>query len=180
MDADAGFSYMPAMSGFFLPLNAIAAVALALATTAVAAEFDIGNVQVINPWTRATPKGSQVAGAYMVIRNKGSEPERFVGGSSEVAGRVEVHKMEMEGGVAKMRPAEGGIEIKPGDSVELKPGSFHVMFMDLKRPLEQGQKVKGTLEFQKSGKLEVEFEVAPLGASTPSPHEAASPEQKRH
>jgi copper(I)-binding protein len=167
MDGGAGFSYMPAMSRFFMPFGAIAALALAFATTAVTAEFDIGNVQVINPWTRATPKGSQVAGAYMVIRNKGSEPERFVGGSSEVAGRVEVHKMEMEGGVAKMRPAKGGLEIKAGESVELKPGSFHVMLMDLKRPLEEGQKIKGTLEFQKSGKVEVEFEVAPLGASPP-------------
>jgi len=152
-----------------MPLSAIAALVLTFATTAVAAEFDIGKVQVINPWTRATPKGSQVAGAYMVIRNRGSESERFVGGSSEVAGRVEVHKMEMEGGVAKMRPAEGGIEIKPGESVELKPGSFHIMFMDLKRSLEQGQKIKGTLEFQKAGKVEVEFDVAPLGASAP-PH----------
>src|SRR5262245_18753478 len=114
---------MPAMSRFFILLNVIAALAPASAVTALAAEVGLGNVQVINPWTRATPKGSQVAGAYMVIRNKGSEPERLVGGSSEVAGRVEVHKMEMEGGVAKMRPVEGGLEIKPGESVELKPGS---------------------------------------------------------
>ncbi len=158
---------MPAMSRFSMPFSALAALVLACATTAVAAEFDIGNVQVINPWTRATPKGSQVAGAYMMIRNKGSEPERLVGGSSDVAGRVEVHKKQIEGGVAKMRPVEGGLEIKPGESLELKPGSFHVMFVDLKRPLEQGEKVKGTLEFQKSGKVEVEFAVAPLGASAP-------------
>jgi copper(I)-binding protein len=83
-----------------------------------------------------------------------------------VASHVEVHKMEVEGGVAKMRPVEGGLEIKPGDSIELKPGSFHVMFVGLKRPLEQGQKVKGTLEFQKAGKVDVEFDVAALGAST--------------
>jgi periplasmic copper chaperone A len=158
---------MPAMSRFSMPFSAIAALVLACATTAVAAEFDIGNVQVLDPWTAATPKGSQVAGGYMVIRNKGSEPERLIGASSEVASRVDVHKMEMEGGVAKMRPVEGGLEIKPGESVELKRGSFHVMFMDLKRPLEQGQKVKATLEFQKSGKVEVEFAVAPLGASAP-------------
>jgi copper(I)-binding protein len=154
------------MSRYFNFLGAAAGGVLACCAIASAAEFDIGNVQIINPWTRATPKGSQVAGAYMTIRNKGTEPDRFMGGSSDVATHVEVHKMEMEGGVAKMRPVEGGLEIKPGNSVELKPGSFHVMLVGLKRPLEQGQKVKATLEFQKAGKVDVEFDVAALGAST--------------
>ena len=146
-------------------LLAVLALGLTSAGSALAAEFDVGSVQVINPWTRATPKGAEVAGAYMVIRNRGTEPERLLGGSSEIASRVEVHKMEMGGGVAQMRPVEEGLEIKPGESVELKPGSLHIMFVGLKRPLEQGQKIKGTLEFQKSGKVDVEFEVAPLGAS---------------
>ena len=164
MDRGGCFSYHPAMHQL-VRLIAVLALALTAAGTALAAEFDVGSVQVINPWTRATPKGAEVAGAYMVIRNRGTQPERLLGGSSEIASRVEVHKMEMGGGVAQMRPVEGGLEIKPGESVELKPGSLHIMFVGLKRPLEQGQKIKGTLEFQKSGKVDVEFEVAPLGAS---------------
>src|SRR5436190_9222001 len=115
------------MVKLFVLLTAVAALvvpaAILVPARALGAEFDVGNVQVINPWTRATPKGASVAGAYMTIRNKGGEADRLVGGSVEVAGRVELHKMEMDGGVARMRPVEGGLEIKPGESIELKPGS---------------------------------------------------------
>ena len=76
--------------------------------------------------------------------------------------------MTMEQGVARMRPVEGGLEIKPGETVELKPGSFHVMLMGLKQPLEKGQKVKGTLEFEKAGKVEIEYAVEAVGATSPA------------
>jgi periplasmic copper chaperone A len=143
-------------------------LALAFLAHAGAAEFRIGSLEVANPWLRATPRGASVAGGYMKISNKGSAPDRLIGGSAAVAGRFEVHQMIMEQGVAKMRPVEGGLEIKPGDAVELKPGSFHVMFMDLKQPLEKGQKIKGTLEFEKAGKIDIEYTVEPVGASSPS------------
>ncbi len=67
--------------------------------------------------------------------------------------------MVMEQGVAKMRPVAGGLEIKPGETVELRPGSFHIMLMGLKLPLEAGQKVKGALEFETAGKIEIEYQV---------------------
>ena len=70
-------------------------------------------------------------------------------------------------GVMKMRPLPAGIEIKPGETVELKPGSFHMMFMELKQPLTQGRPVKGTLVFEKAGAIEIEYAVAPIGASAP-------------
>src|SRR5262249_31908745 len=133
-------------------------------------DFSIGAIQVENPWTRATPKGSAVAGAYMTISNKGTAPDRLVGGSSPVAGQFEVHSMVMEQGVAKMRPVDGGLEIKPGETVELKPGGLHVMLTGLKQPLEKGQKVKGTLQFEKAGKLDIEYTVEALGASAPAMH----------
>jgi copper(I)-binding protein len=114
----------------------------------LAADYSVGSIAVGNPWTRATPKGATVAGGYMTISNKGSAPDRLLGGSAAVAGRFEVHSMVMERGVAKMRPVQGGLEIKPGETVELKPGSLHVMLMGLKQPLEKGQKVKGTLEIR--------------------------------
>jgi periplasmic copper chaperone A len=137
---------------------------------AVAEDYRTGTIEIGNPWTRATPKGSAVAGAYMTIRNKGTEVDRLVGGSSPVAGRFEVHSMTMEQGVAKMRPVEGGLEIKPGETIELKPGGFHVMLTDLKQPLEKGQKVKGMLEFAKAGKVEIEYTVEALGAGAPAMH----------
>jgi copper(I)-binding protein len=134
----------------------------------LAADYSVGSIAVGNPWTRATPKGATVAGGYMTISNKGSAPDRLVGGSAAVAGRFEVHSMVMEQGVAKMRPVQGGLEIKPGETVELKPGSFHVMLMGLKQQLQKGQKVKGTLEFEKAGKVEIEYAVEAVGATSPA------------
>jgi periplasmic copper chaperone A len=133
-----------------------------------AEDYKVGTIEISNPWTRATPKGATVAGAYMKISNKGSAPDRLVGGSAAIADQFQVHSMAMEKGVAKMRPVEGGLEIKPGETIELKPGSFHVMLTGLKQPLAKGQKVKGTLEFEKAGKVDVEYAVAPVGASAPA------------
>ena len=135
---------------------------------ALAADYSVGSIAVGNPWTRATPRGATVAGGYMTISNKGSAPDRLLGGSVAVAGRFEVHSMVMEQGIAKMRPVQGGLEIKPGETVELKPGSLHVMLMGLKQPLEKGRKVKGTLEFEKAGKLEIEYAVEAVGATSPA------------
>jgi periplasmic copper chaperone A len=135
---------------------------------ALAADYSAGSIAVGNPWTRATPKGATVAGGYMTISNKGSAPDRLLGGSAAVAGRFEVHSMVMEQGVAKMRPVQGGLEIKPGETVELKPGSLHVMLMGLKQQLQKGQKVKGMLEFEKAGKVEIEYAVEAVGATAPA------------
>src|SRR3979411_2647382 len=141
------------------------AIALAFsAGNAIAEDFSIGSIQVGNPWTRATPKGSAVAGAYMTISNKGTVSDRLVGGSSPIAGQFEVHSMVMEQGVAKMRSVEGGLEIKPGEAVELKPGSFHVMLTGLTQPLEKGQKVKAQLQFEKTGEVAGEYSVEAAGA----------------
>ena len=147
----------------------IIATALSIwACEALAADYNVGTIAIGNPWTRATPKGATVAGAYMSISNKGSAPDRLVGGSAAVAGQFEVHSMTMEQGVAKMRPVEGGLEIQPGETVELKPGSLHVVLMGLKQPLQKGQKVKGTLEFEKAGKVDIEYAVEALGVTSPA------------
>jgi copper(I)-binding protein len=140
-----------------------------LAGTAAAEDYVLGTLQIGQPWARATPRGAAVAGAYFTITNKGLAADRLTGGSTAVANRFELHSMEIEDGVAKMRPVEGGIEIKPGQTVELKPGSIHVMLLGLKQPLALGQRVKGTLVFAKAGKIDVEFAVAPIGATTADP-----------
>lgn len=88
--------------------------------------------------------------------------------------------MAMENGVAKMRPVEGGLEIKPGETVQLKPGSFHVMLMGLKQPLEKGQKIKGTLQFEKAGKVEIEYTVEALGARSPGTMSPGMPAMGGH
>jgi copper(I)-binding protein len=145
----------------------VAALALS-AGSAIAQNYGSGSIEIVNPWTRATPKGASVAGAYLTITNKGSAPDRLVGGSAAVAGRFEVHRMVIDQGVSKMRPIEGGLEIKPGETVELKPGSFHVMLTGLKQPITKGEKVKGTLQFEKAGKIDIEYTVEDVGATAPA------------
>jgi periplasmic copper chaperone A len=155
--------------GISLAIASALVAALAIwAGNAIAENYGSGSIEVANPWTRATPKGASVAGAYMTITNKGSAPDRLVGGSAAVAGRFEVHRMVMEQGVAKMRPVEFGFEIKPGETVELKPGSFHVMLTGLKQPLTKGQKVKGTLQFEKVGRIDIEYTVEDMGTTAPA------------
>jgi len=73
----------------------------------------------------------------------------------------------MEGGVMKMRPVEGGLEIKPGETVTLAPAGFHVMFRDLKHALEEGKTVKVTLKFDKAGSVDVEYPILAVGATAP-------------
>jgi copper(I)-binding protein len=115
-------------------------------------------------YSRATPKGATVGAGYMKITNNGTAPDRLISSSSDVAGKVEVHEMTMDKGVMKMRPLKGGLEIKPGETVILKPGSFHVMFVGLKKPLRKGDHVKATLVFEKAGKGDVDFDVLAMGA----------------
>jgi copper(I)-binding protein len=143
----------------------LAAVLAFTATAAPAHDYKAGSLEIKHPWSRATPKGATVAGGYLSIVNTGSAPDRLIGGSVEGAGKFEVHEMSMDGGVMKMRPLPKGLEIKPGQTVELKPGSFHLMFIGLKQPFEQGKRVKGTLEFEKAGKINVEYAVEAIGAS---------------
>ena len=94
----------------------------------------------------------------------------LIGGWAPVGGWIENHEMSLDGGIMKMRELPKGLEIKPGQKVELKPGSFHIMFVDLKEPPKQGSTVKGTLVFEKAGKVEIEYKVEPLGAKGAGSH----------
>jgi copper(I)-binding protein len=145
------------------------AAVLFLSGGAAAENYTVGAIEISNPWARATPKGAPVGGAYMTITNKGTEADRLIGGASPAAAKLEVHQMSMDNGVMSMRPAPGGLEIKPGQMVVLGPGSFHLMLLGLKQPLTQGERLKATLEFAKAGKLDVEYVVESIGAQGPSP-----------
>ncbi len=142
-------------------------LALALGATVAyaedAASYKVGALQITQAWSRATPKGAEVAGAYFKITNTGTTPDRLIGGSSPVAGRFEIHQMTMENGVMKMRPVQGGLVIKPGESVDLKPGAYHVMMLDLKQPLNKGDHIKATLNFEKAGSVDIEYNVVGVG-----------------
>jgi periplasmic copper chaperone A len=130
------------------------------------ATFKLGDLTVTSPWTRATPGGAKIAGGYLKITNNGTAADRFLGAKSDATDHVEIHEMSMSDGVMKMRPLPNGIEIKPGETVELKSGGYHLMFMDLKQPLKQGDTLKATLQFDKAGPLDVNFNVNALGATS--------------
>jgi periplasmic copper chaperone A len=155
-----------------LAIGAIAAVfvstTLFLLTPASAAEVKAGDLVISQAWSRATPGGAKVGGGYLTIANTGSAPDRLVAVSGDVAGKIDVHEMATTNGVMTMRPVEGGLTIEPGKTVTLAPGGYHLMMMDLKSPLKQGDKVPLTLEFEKAGKVAVTLDVAGVGAKGPA------------
>jgi periplasmic copper chaperone A len=144
-----------------------AALALSLATPLRADEVKAGDLVISQSWTRATPGGAKVGGGYLTITNNGTAPDRLSGGSSEVAGKIEVHEMSMNGGVMTMRQLEDGRTIAPGKSVTLAPGGIHLMLLDLNAPLKQGQSVPITLTFERAGPVKLSFEVLGVGAQGP-------------
>ena len=142
-------------------------LALVIAGAPVAAEdYMIGSIKIVHPWVRQPPAAAKVAGGFMTIVNTGATADRLIGGSVANAARFEVHEMSMTDGVMRMRQLQAGLEIKPGETVVLKPGSYHVMFRDLTGPSEAGKRLKGTLVFEKAGTVEVEYKVEPAGAVT--------------
>jgi hypothetical protein len=124
-------------------------------------------IAVSEPWSRETAEGQNAGGAFMTIANTGTAADRLTGGSTPVAGRVEIHTMSMDGGVMRMRQLEDGLDVPAGGSVTLKPGSFHVMLMDLKQPLKAGETVPLTLTFAGAGTIETQLDVRPAGEMAP-------------
>src|SRR5262245_65745059 len=112
---------------------ALAAMALAPAGQAQVGEFSAGKIKIVAPWTRATPESSKVGGGFMTLINSGSEPDRLVGGSTEISGGLEIHEIHIVNGVAMMRQVNPGILLRPGASVVLKPFSHHLLMMDLEQ-----------------------------------------------
>ena len=150
-----------------ITLIVVAVIAAFAALPAQAEDVTAGSLKISAPWARATPKGASVGGGYLKITNTGTVSDRLLGGSTEVASRFEIHQMSMDNGVMKMRPVNGGVEIKPGQTVEFKPSGYHVMLMGLKQQLEQGRHFKATLEFANAGKVDVDFTIEGVGAQSP-------------
>ena len=138
--------------------KAIIGVTLALAAlSAVAHSFKLGEIDIGHPYARPTREGQMVGAGYLKLANKGPV-DRLVSATSPAAGSVEIHSMSMEGDVMKMRQIDA-IEIATGQTVELKPGGYHLMLMGLKAPLKVGDKFPLTLKFEKSGEVVVTVNV---------------------
>jgi periplasmic copper chaperone A len=159
----------------FLPLAAAAALTvISIATMAAEAggsshgshnmpamsqAVTAGDLTITGAWARAMLPGQPTGGGYLTITNKGGASDRLVSVASESAGMVEVHSMETADNVMVMRPVEGGLEIPPGATVELKPGGLHLMFMSVKAPFKAGTSVAVTFKFEKAGAVQVTLPV---------------------
>lgn len=129
--------------------------AAVLTASAVPAIAQSSNIQVENPFARATPAGASTGAVYMTISNKSKAADRLTGASSDVAEKLQVHEMKMENGVMQMRELPNGLAVPADGSVALKPGSYHVMLIGLKQPLKVGEKFPLTLTFEKAGKVAI-------------------------
>ncbi|MEO3385010.1 copper chaperone PCu(A)C [Mesorhizobium sp. CAU 1741] len=149
------------------------ALVFAMSQSLWAHEFKVADIEIVHPWSRETPAGAKVAAGYLLVRNNGTEDDRLVSVSGEIANRTEIHEMAVDDkGVMTMRPLGEGIEIPAGGEVELKPRSYHVMFMDLRQAPKQGESFAGTLTFEKAGTVDIEFSVDAMGgASTHMDHD---------
>ena len=136
------------------------------------AEAATSEIAITGAWSRETAEGQNAGGAFMTIANSGAADDRLTGGSSPVAGDVQIHTVDMTDGVMRMRELEDGLDVPAGGSVTLKPGSFHIMLMQLDRPLQQGEAVPVTLTFEKAGPVEIDLAIQPVGSQGPTAQSA--------
>ncbi len=122
-------------------------------------------VRAEQPWARATAPRQTVGGAYVTLTSP--VDDRLVGASSPV-GRAEVHEMTMDGQVMRMREQKNGVALPAGKPVALAPGGYHIMLMDLQKPLVAGQVIAIQLRFQHAPPMDLEVKVAPIGAQGPN------------
>ncbi len=133
---------------------------LFVAVTAVAQPTP---VRIESPWTRATPPGASTGAGFLTAHNANAQADRLISASSPMAGRTELHEMTMEKDVMKMREVKS-ISLPANGKLELKPGGYHLMLLQLNAPLKAGDKVPVTLQFEKAGAVKIELEVRAMGA----------------
>jgi copper(I)-binding protein len=124
-----------------------------------------GDLEISAYWAKAMVPGQPAGSGYLAVSNKGSSADRLVAVSSPAAGMVEIHTMEIVNDVMTMRPVEGGLEIPAGATVALDPAGSHLMFMHVMEPFKEGSSVPLTLEFERTGKVEVTLPVRKAGPS---------------
>jgi periplasmic copper chaperone A len=145
----------------------------ALNSQAQSQEVKSGDLVISQPWSRAAPRGAETASSYLTIENKGATTDRLVGGSTDVAEKIQIEKVSMIGGGMQVNPVDGGLGISPGEKVVLAPGGNRLGLQKLKSPLKKGTKVSMTLEFEKAGQVAVSFEVLGPAAKGPAAPKAS-------
>ena len=131
---------------------------MAFATSIQAQDAKVGAIKIENAYVRATAPGQPAAGAFMKIENGAAASDQLVSASSPAAGEVQLHQMSMEGNVMKMGQVKD-ITVPANGTVDLKPGGYHIMLMNIKAPLKVGETVPVKLKFAKAGEVEVKLPV---------------------
>lgn len=128
------------------------------------AQAKVGEIMVMNPMIRATAPTAPAAGGFVTLHNMGTTDDALIAAnvSTDVAGKVELHTMTMDGDVMRMFEVEGGIALPAGEKVQLMPGGLHLMFMALPQGLSEGDVHDVTLVFENAGEVTLPFEVLSL------------------
>lgn len=162
------------LSKWLLRAGAVSAMLATLSNPIAAHDFKAGPLQIEHPWSRATVPAAKVAGGYFTVVNPTGEADRLVSATADIAEKTELHQMSMVDGVMTMRPVDGPVEVPANGKLELQPGGqgmgYHLMFMNLKRPIVSGEKFAGTITFEKAGTVPVEFAVEGVGSTGGEDH----------
>ncbi|SDU05964.1 copper chaperone PCu(A)C [Halopseudomonas salegens] len=145
-------------------LTAALATAALLAQPLLANEYKHGDLSIDNPWSRAMPAVAQTGAVYLTIRNDGDKTDTLLSASTPAAGKTELHEHVHEDGLMKMREMSEVI-IAAGETVEFKPGGYHVMLFSLQQELSAGSELPLTLIFAEAGEIEVSVQVVPSRGS---------------
>ena len=154
----------------FRTLSRAILVLLALGAPALAHDITFGPLELNGPFARATLPNAPVAGGFLTIVNTGTEDERLVSASADIARETQIHEMALEGGVMKMRQLVDGLVIPAGETVVLEPGGKHIMFMGLNAAFIEGETVPVTLTFEKAGTVTVDLHIGAAAADAPGHH----------
>ena len=138
---------------------------LIIAAALLAGMAHAQSVDVKDAWVRTSVQGQKATGAFMKLTAK--DGAKLVAASSPVAGVTEVHEMKMEGDIMKMKAVAGGLDLPAGKTVELKPGGYHVMLMDLKAALPKDSTIPLTLVFKDAKGMESRLELKVPVATAP-------------
>ncbi len=122
-----------------------------------------GDIMVKNAWSRASAGMANAGAAFMEIHNMGAADDKMISASANISKKTELHTHKMDGDIMKMRKVDF-IPVAAGGSTDLKPGSYHVMFIGLENKLIEGSSFPLTLTFEKAGKIELTVNVMSPGA----------------
>jgi len=137
---------------------------------AQAQDITSGSLTIEHSWSRPSIGNAPNSAAYLKITNSGGTPDTLMGVKSDVAKRVELHSVKMDGGVMRMRAVKEGVAVPANASVELKPSGVHIMLMGLSRKLTPGQMFDLTLQFKHQGAVPVLVKVEKIGGSNKGGH----------